>query len=111
LDVGREFLGDVDPKCTMDFLTDGTELRRKLTAALAARHLNTDDVIDAQAFHSTAGVNEKIDTQLLTLQARGSSSIREHEVYRERAVRKVADNIIDVPVEELELGPPLAGQD
>lgn len=107
LEVAREFLGDADPKSAMDLLTDGTELRQKLKAELAKRHLIADDVIDSQAYHSTADLNEKIDTQLLTLQARRSSALREHETYRERVVRKVTENVIDVAPEDLALAPPL----
>jgi hypothetical protein len=111
MEVAREFLGDADPNSAADLLKDGTPLRQKLLAALAERHLSIDDVIDGRAYHDTANINDKIEAQLSTLHARRSSVLREHEAYRERAVRKVSDNIIDVdPEEDIALAPPVNGK-
>jgi hypothetical protein len=107
IDVAGEFLDSVDPKSAMELLKEGSELRHKLAEALDAHHLTTE-VVDAQAYHRATEPLESLDAQLMTVQARRTSTFRELEAYRERVVRKADANVIDIPAEELELAPTLA---
>jgi hypothetical protein len=113
--IAGEFLGDDGESDQSEDFDDSyfrdPEQRQRLADALAEYNLTTD-LIDAEVFRWFLGSEEnQIEPMLASLQARRDAIIRQIGAYRDslaRQVKKVADDIIEVPAGDVEITPRLA---